>query len=131
VELSLEHDGNGAAVVVGNVTFASAYEGPPGHVHGGYLAAAFDEVLGLAQGVSGAPGMTARLTVNYRKPTPWGMPLRFEGRIERREGRKVFTTGTCYAGDLLTAEAEALFISVDFTRLAELAADRQRRTETR
>ena len=79
----------------------------------------------------GAPGMTARLTVNYRKPTPWGMPLRFEGRIERREGRKVFTTGTCYAGDLLTAEAEALFISVDFTRLAELAADRQRRAEAR
>ena len=33
--------------VVATVTFGAAYEGPPGHVHGGYVAAAFDEVLGF------------------------------------------------------------------------------------
>ena len=32
----------------GRVRFGSAYEGPPGHVHGGFIAAAFDEVLGYA-----------------------------------------------------------------------------------
>ena len=33
--------------VVGTGVFGSAYEGPPGHVHGGHIAAAFDEVLGM------------------------------------------------------------------------------------
>lgn len=40
--------------VTGVVTFGAAYEGPPGCVHGGFIAAAFDEVLGLAQGMWGA-----------------------------------------------------------------------------
>ena len=56
--------------VEGTVTFGSAYEGPPGHVHGGIVAAAFDEVLGMAQSLSGQSGMTGTLTVRYRKPTP-------------------------------------------------------------
>ncbi len=34
----------------GSATFGAAYEGPPGCVHGGYVAAAFDEVLGSAPG---------------------------------------------------------------------------------
>ena len=125
VSLSLEVDQFGSQIVVGEVTFTSAYEGPPGSVHGGYLAAAFDEVLGLAQSMSGSPGMTARLTVNYRKPTPWGKPLRFEARIIKLEGRKVFTEGTCYSGSTLTAQADGLFISVDFDKLAELASARE------
>ena len=45
------------------VIFGSAYEGPPSCVHGGYVAGAFDEVLGATQSLSGAPGMTGRLTV--------------------------------------------------------------------
>ena len=49
-----EHDG----VIVALATFGQAYEGPPGCVHGGYVAAAFDEVLGATQSLSGAPGMT-------------------------------------------------------------------------
>jgi acyl-coenzyme A thioesterase PaaI-like protein len=113
-------------MIVGEVTFNAAYEGPPGCVHGGHLAAAFDEVLGLAQSLSGSPGMTARLTVNYRKPTPLHQPLRFEAKISNREGRKVFTVGKCFANGVLTAEADALFISVDFTSLAELAARREK-----
>ncbi len=125
VRLSVAQDEGGVSMIVGEVTFNGAYEGPPGCVHGGHLAAAFDEVLGLAQSLSGSPGMTARLTVNYRKPTPLHQPLRFEARISRREGRKVFTEGKCFANGIMTAEADALFISVDFTSLAELAAKRE------
>ena len=54
--------------MVGTATFGAAYEGPPGCVHGGFVAAAFDEVLGSTQSLSGEPGMTGRLTVNYRSP---------------------------------------------------------------
>jgi len=115
------------ALVVGHVVFGSAYEGPPGCVHGGYVAAAFDEILGAAQTFSGSPGMTGTLTVRYRSPTPLHAPLRIEGRFDRKEGRKVFTTGQLFAGDRLCAEAEGLFISIDAERFMALRADRDAR----
>jgi len=103
--------------VEGTARYGAAYEGPPGCVHGGHIAAAFDEVLGMTQSLSGQPGMTGTLTVRYRRPTPLHADLRFEGELLRREGRKIFTEGRLYHGDDLTAEAEAIFISVDFSRL--------------
>ena len=72
--------------MVGTATFGAAYEGPPGCVHGGYVAAAFDEVLGSTQSLSGSPGMTGRLTVNYRSPTPLETELRFVGLARARRG---------------------------------------------
>lgn len=92
-------------------TFGSAYEGPPGSVHGGFVAAAFDEVLGYVQSLSGHPGMTGTLTVKYRKPTPLHTLLRFEAELVRVEGRKIFTRATLSADGVLRAEAEAIFIS--------------------
>lgn len=116
-------------MVVGRVRFGSAYEGPPGCVHGGYVAAAFDEVLGLAQSLSGQVGMTANLTVRYRRPTPLHTDLRFEGRLQSVNGRKVIASGVLLAGDDATAEAEGLFITVTPERFAALAELRQRRED--
>lgn len=115
----------------GIVTFGAAYEGPPGCVHGGFVAAAFDEVLGATQSLSGQPGMTGRLIVHYRSPTPLHAELRFTGVFDRVEGRKIFTTGTVHAGDRLCAEAEALFVTIDFNRFAELKAAREEQRAAR
>ncbi len=109
--------------VVGTAVFGQQYEGPPGHVHGGFVAAAFDEVLGMAQSLSGQSGMTGRLVVHYRQPTPLHRELTFEGRVEKREGRKIFTTATLHDGETLCAEAEGLFIQVDFSRLERIARE--------
>jgi hypothetical protein len=109
----------------GRACFGAAYEGPPGCVHGGYIAAAFDEVLGSTQSLAGNPGMTGRLTVHYRSPTPLHTELSFTGELERVEGRKIFTRGELRAGDRLCAEAEGLFISIDFTKFAALKAARE------
>jgi acyl-coenzyme A thioesterase PaaI-like protein len=111
-------------VVRGTVSFGAAYEGPPGHVHGGLIAATFDEVLGFVQSMTGHPGMTGTLTVKYRKPTPLHTEITLEGRVVRVEGRKIFTAGQMYAGDTLTAEGEGTFISIDFTKMAALIAGR-------
>ena len=62
--------------IVASATFGAAYEGPPGCVHGGWIAASFDEVLGAAQSLSGSGGMTAYLKVDYRSPTPLHQELR-------------------------------------------------------
>lgn len=108
-------------VVHGSATFTRQYEGPPGHVHGGIVSAAFDEVLGMVQSMTGNPGMTGRLIVHYRSPTPLYREVSFRGKVDRVEGRKIFTSGTLHAGDRLCAEAEGLFISVDFSRLRDIA----------
>jgi len=103
--------------VVGEVTFGDAYEGPTGCVHGGFVAAAFDDVLGAAQSATDNPGMTGTLTVRYRRPTPLHRPLRFEGRVLRVEGRKIFTAASLHADGVLCAEAEAVFVSIDFAAM--------------
>lgn len=110
--------------VHGTARFGAAYEGPPSSVHGGYVAAAFDEVLGMAQSLSGSSGMTGTLEIKYRRPTPLHTDLRFHATLDRHEGRKLFTSGRLYAGDELTAEAKGLFITVDFAKIAEMMAER-------
>ena len=114
-------DSAGEKRIIGRANFGSAYEGPPGCVHGGYLAASFDELLGRAQSLGGNPAMTANLTINYRKPTPLKCDLEFEGILVKVDGRKVYTSGTCKYNGIVTAEAEALFVSINFEKLAELA----------
>jgi acyl-coenzyme A thioesterase PaaI-like protein len=120
-----------AGRVVGTVRFGSAYEGPPGCVHGGWVAAAFDELLGFAQSLTGQGGMTGTLTIRYRKPTPLHTELRLAARVDRVEGRKIFASGEIHAGELLTAEAEGIFISVDRARFLALEEARQKRIRER
>lgn len=116
-------------VIEATACFGQAYEGPPGCVHGGYVAAAFDEVLGATQSLSGAPGMTGTLTVRYEKPTPLQVDLRFEGRLVGVERRKIFVEGACYAGDTLTATAKGTFISMQAGQFLDLLAEREARQE--
>lgn len=99
---------DGRQGIEGDVTFGPAYEGPPGHVHGGYIAAMFDEVLGFAQL---APGYTGSLTITYRRRTPLDTPLQVEAAVVSEEGRKRIVRGTCRQGDTLLSEAEGLFIA--------------------
>jgi acyl-coenzyme A thioesterase PaaI-like protein len=114
-------------LVVGLVRFGVAYEGPPGCVHGGYIAAAFDEVLGLAQSLSGQQGMTASLTVDYRRPTPLNVELRVVGELLGISGRRITTRGELWAGEVLTAEARALFVSFDAAKFSQMINERRRR----
>lgn len=123
MEFSIDSSGD-VPKVCADVTFGHAYEGPPGHVHGGIVAAAFDELLGATQAMSGSPGMTANLVVNYRAPTPLHVPLHFESTLDSVEGRKIRTSGRLFNGDSLCAESTGLFISIDFSAIAAMRVDR-------
>lgn len=112
--------------VIGEVTFSAAYEGAPGCVHGGFVAAAFDEVMGATQALTGNPGMTGTLTIRYESPTPLRVPLRFEAWVDRTEGRKIFVLSELFAGDTRCAVSDGVFISIDFSKLAALEAERNR-----
>ena len=121
-------DGDEGPVVVGRVTLGLAYEGPPHGVHGGYVAGLFDDVLGATQRLVDKPGVTGRLTVHYRHITPVLEELTLRAWVEEDVGRRVVSTATCHAGETLTADAEALFIRVDFTEVEErMSARRQGR----
>ena len=101
--------------------FDYPYEGPPTCVHGGVIAETFDEVLGSANMVAGNPAMTGTLTVRYRKPTPLRTDLRIVARCLGRDGRKIRTWAGMYHGDVMTAEAEGIFIEVAPSRFVAIA----------
>lgn len=101
---------------VGTATFGHVYEGPPGAVHGGVVAAMFDMVLGAATSVAKLSGLTGTLTVRYRKATPLHREIRYEAWIERAEARKVLVAGVSTCDGELVAEGEAVFVRVDTRR---------------
>ncbi|CAM8650672.1 PaaI HGG motif-containing thioesterase, possibly involved in aromatic compounds catabolism [Acidimicrobiia bacterium] len=105
------------------VEFGTLFEGPPGCLHGGYIAGIFDEVLGAAQTFSGQAGMTGRLTVHYRSPTPLDTELTLKAELVSVSGRKILCKGSLWAGERLCAEAEGLFIAFSRERIAELMAN--------
>src|SRR6202789_1265987 len=62
----------------GRVTFPLVYEGPPGLVHGGFLAVVFDCIIQHQNCVAGLSGKTRFLHVTFRRPTPVLTELRFD-----------------------------------------------------
>lgn len=108
---------DGAVRIVGRARLGELYEGPPHGVHGGFVAALFDELLGAVMGTAPPVGVTAKLEVTYRNITPLDRELRFEGWIQEDRGRRVLARATCHAGDALTAEARAHFLRVDFSEV--------------
>jgi acyl-coenzyme A thioesterase PaaI-like protein len=95
------------------VVFGEAYGGHPGFVHGGYVSAVLDHVLGVVSSTSGVATMTGTLTTRYRRPTPLGRRLICRGTLDRIERRKVLCSAVLEADDGVTAEAEGIYIRVD------------------
>ena len=98
-------------LTTGWAVYGDAYEGPPGCLHGGFVAAAFDDLMGFAQMASGKAGFTGTLTVRMVRPTPLNVRIDYEAGLERVEGRKIWCNATARHGDVLLGEAEILFIS--------------------
>jgi hypothetical protein len=94
--------------VSASAIYGWAHEGPPNTLHGGWVAAAFDEVLGVAQA---ATGFTGTLTIRMRAPTPLHTPVHYEGWLDRKEGRKAWALGTATANGIVVGEAEGIFIA--------------------
>jgi acyl-coenzyme A thioesterase PaaI-like protein len=130
MKMGLSEGGGEFGSVTGDAVFTELYEGPPGHCHGGFIAAAFDEVLGMAQSLTGRPGMTGKLSISYRAPTPLNTPIHFVGWVEKVEGRKIFTKGTAHNGDTLCAESEGLFLSMPAELMERLKKGRDLKNPT-
>jgi acyl-coenzyme A thioesterase PaaI-like protein len=121
---------DGRAVIEGRVTVGRLYEGPPNGVHGGYVAGLFDDILGATQSlIEGPTGLTGTLQVRYRNVTPLDTELVLRAWVHHVSGRRIQSRATCHAGEVLTAEAEALFVRVDMAELARRATEGNGRGE--
>jgi acyl-CoA thioesterase FadM len=96
----------------GHVTFGRYFLGVNGAVHGGVLPLLFDEVLGRAASLTGQRLRTAYLRTDFRALTPLDTRLEVRGWLERQEGRKFFVRGELRHGDVVCADAEALFVAL-------------------
>lgn len=65
--------------------------------------------------------VTGNLGLKFIKPTPMGVPLHLRARVEGEVGRKTRVICEIYAGDLLTAIGDSIFVRVDAAQLAEQA----------
>lgn len=114
--LQLKFFNSASGEVTVDYTVPEHYQGYPGVVHGGIVAAMLDEATGrVFMGDPANPRFlyTARLDIRYRKNVPVGQPLRLVGRAGKNKGRMATATGAIYNinGELL-AEAEALLVDV-------------------
>ncbi len=96
--------------VEGAGIFPVTFTGPPNTVHGGLVAAAFDEILTAVVLGNGPVAFTGTLNIRYVNRTVVGKEVLLTAEIHKREGRKIFTRAEMHQGEKLTATAEAVFI---------------------
>jgi len=94
------------------IWFGPETEGPPGHAHGGSMAAVLDEVLGLAAWAAGYSIVVGNLNVSFRNLLPLQQVVTVESRVVSAEGRKVKVHGRICSGDTVYAEGDCLCITI-------------------
>ena len=104
-----------SGTVRADFTLGAAYEGPPGHVHGGVSALILDHLLGEAASPDRKPRFTGSISVRYLRATRLG-PLHAEAVLTRSDGVKTFCSGHIADEDGVTVEAEGVFITPRWLR---------------
>ncbi len=94
------------------IWFGPETEGPPGHAHGGSMAAVMDEVLGLAAWAAGYPIVVGNLNVSFRNLLPLQKVVTVETKVVSAEGRKIMVHGRIYCDKSTYAAGECLCITI-------------------
>ncbi|MBS7457956.1 PaaI family thioesterase [Coralloluteibacterium stylophorae] len=126
-------DADGVHVVATHLPDAT-FSGWPGLVYGGLLAMLVDchsnwTAMAWHYRAEGrAPGslpriecVTAHLGLDYRRPTPMGVPLTLRARVEGEVARRTRVLCEVLADGQVTALGDSTFVRVDVARLAAAA----------
>jgi acyl-coenzyme A thioesterase PaaI-like protein len=115
---------DGPGEIHADYTFPDHYQGYPGVVHGGVVAAILDETIGrVLIGVDPSHSRflyTARLNVRYRKNVPTSQPIRIIGHLEKE--RSTFLTARAEIIDLrgeILAQADGVLVDVPSAVIAK------------
>src|SRR5579863_6457425 len=111
MHLHFERDPSGDGVLC-RCALSANYQGWRGIAHGGIVMALLDEAMAHAAGFAGHRGVTASVSVRFRKPVPLERPIQVRGRVtwQRRNVLGVDASVLDEAGDVL-AHAEGSFVS--------------------
>ncbi|XP_040188409.1 acyl-coenzyme A thioesterase THEM4-like isoform X1 [Rana temporaria] len=85
-----------------------------GYAHGGCIATIIDATVGVGIAHGIGPAMTANLNIDYRNPIPLGSTVLIDSRVEKVDGRKVYSNIQVRSHDdaVLHNEATALYIKL-------------------
>lgn len=115
-------DAAGAALIA-KAVFGPGTQGPPGHAHGGSMAALLDETMGAAAWMQGHRVVAADLGVRFRNMLRLGSRCVVRAEVVSVEGRKVIVKSALSDGaGYLFAEGEALFVALDPSKFGKLDA---------
>ena len=109
------------ATLYARAWFGSKAMGPPGHVHGGAMAATLDEAMGAAAWMHNHRCVAATIKVTFLEMLPIETETTVEAKIDRVEGRKIHLRATLTSNATVVAEATGLFIVLSDERLKELS----------
>ena len=101
--------------VHGEFQVTEHHQGAPGLAHGGLLACAFDETLGMLGMLTHITAVTGHLETDFRRPVPVDSTLHIAAQVDGVLGRKIYTSavGRLNADDGPVAlTARGLFIQV-------------------
>ncbi len=113
--------------LVAKVWFGPGTEGPPGHAHGGSIAAVLDETMGGATWMAGHTTLSRCIEVHYRRMVPLGTEAWIEARVLSHDERTVRARAELTDADGgVYADGEGLFAGIDISRFTDLieVADR-------
>jgi acyl-coenzyme A thioesterase PaaI-like protein len=103
--------------LLAKVHFGTGSMGPPGHAHGGAMAAALDEAMGIACYFKMLPVLTSTLTIRYVRMLPLGTEAHLTATVEEGEGRDVIVKGRLFdpetGSDFTTAEGVYRRVKLD------------------
>lgn len=101
--------------------FGSKTMGPPGHVHGGAMAATLDEAMGAVAWMNDHKSVAATITISFMAMLPIETETTVEAQIERVDGRKVHLRSTLKdPSGRVVAEGSGLFIVLKDEQLRAL-----------
>ena len=85
--------------------------GPPGHVHGGAMAATLDEAMGAVAWMNNFHCVAATIKISFLEMLPLETETIVEAKIDRVEGRKIHLRATLTnPGGTVVAEGTGLFV---------------------
>ena len=115
----------GATDLYAKAWFGKKTMGPPGHVHGGAMAAALDEAMGAVCWMNAHKVVAATLSVKFVAMLPLETETILDARIDRIDGRKIYTRArlTNPLGQII-AEGDGLFIVLKEEALRAMAPTR-------
>ncbi|MEM9997247.1 MAG: PaaI family thioesterase [Bacteroidota bacterium] len=104
------------------VWFGPGAEGPPGHAHGGAMAAVLDEAMGTAALLRGKPSVAAEITCRFLAMLPLGVVATAEAEAAPpdAEGRMAVTVRLVGPDGTLHAEGTGTFAVLGDRGLARL-----------